>query len=312
MFTFKKYYYGIQIKKYDSSKKDSFLKDVFLSDFNKYTQKDFLMLKQIYNENKLDDVLKQIQTLKYNQNKISVPFLESLFYSKYNLELLPYDLKIKNILDSISEKLNDNYKIKEFAILYKSKDTFDLNLLFLFTYNKKGKVNCEFIYQDYSTDTINNLKNFLDYIWENNSSYFLKYFYDVNLYQDNVIGNFLLNNKKDPTNYFVNKFPYDFDSPYFRQIHHNYLYKDKTLYEDDEFDFDEFDEYFDSEFDELFETDIDKTNISINNCYEIFGLTKDASISEIKRAYRSKARMYHPDVNKTKDGEKKFKEINLF
>ena len=44
--------------------------------------------------------------------------------------------------------------------------------------------------------------------------------------------------------------------------------------------------------------------------YEILGVKRDASDSEIKSAYRKLARKYHPDVNKTKEAETKFKDIN--
>ena len=44
--------------------------------------------------------------------------------------------------------------------------------------------------------------------------------------------------------------------------------------------------------------------------YETLGVKRDATEAEIKSAYRKLARKYHPDVNKTKEAEAKFKEIN--
>ena len=44
--------------------------------------------------------------------------------------------------------------------------------------------------------------------------------------------------------------------------------------------------------------------------YEILGVSRDADTSTIKSAYRKLARKYHPDVNKTKEAEEKFKDIN--
>ncbi len=43
--------------------------------------------------------------------------------------------------------------------------------------------------------------------------------------------------------------------------------------------------------------------------YEILGVEKNASKDELKKAFRQKARQFHPDVNKAPDAADKFKEI---
>ncbi len=44
--------------------------------------------------------------------------------------------------------------------------------------------------------------------------------------------------------------------------------------------------------------------------YEVLGVNKNATIDEIKKAFRKLAMQYHPDRNKSPDAEAKFKEIN--
>lgn len=45
--------------------------------------------------------------------------------------------------------------------------------------------------------------------------------------------------------------------------------------------------------------------------YEVLGLTKNASGAEIKAAYRSLVKIYHPDINPTPEAKEKIRLINL-
>ena len=45
------------------------------------------------------------------------------------------------------------------------------------------------------------------------------------------------------------------------------------------------------------------------NYYDVLGISKNASESEIKNAYREMAKKYHPDISKEENAEEKFKEV---
>jgi molecular chaperone DnaJ len=53
-----------------------------------------------------------------------------------------------------------------------------------------------------------------------------------------------------------------------------------------------------------------KNRMNQRDYYEVLGVSRNASNEELKSAFRTLARKYHPDVNKEPDAEEKFKEIN--
>lgn len=50
-------------------------------------------------------------------------------------------------------------------------------------------------------------------------------------------------------------------------------------------------------------------SVNSAHCYGVLGLQRDASLKEIKQAYRRLSLKYHPDRNKDEDADRRFKEI---
>jgi curved DNA-binding protein len=50
--------------------------------------------------------------------------------------------------------------------------------------------------------------------------------------------------------------------------------------------------------------------VKFRDYYDVLGVARSASSDEIQKAFRKLARKYHPDINKTKEAEDRFKEIN--
>lgn len=50
-------------------------------------------------------------------------------------------------------------------------------------------------------------------------------------------------------------------------------------------------------------------SIEAKNYYKILGVKKSASEKEIKKAFREKAKLYHPDKNDSPDAEQKFRDL---
>ena len=49
--------------------------------------------------------------------------------------------------------------------------------------------------------------------------------------------------------------------------------------------------------------------MTLEDYFNILGLTADSSLNDVKKAYRQKARLFHPDLNKSPDAINRFIEV---
>lgn len=50
--------------------------------------------------------------------------------------------------------------------------------------------------------------------------------------------------------------------------------------------------------------------MAVNDCYKLLNISDRCTLAELKRAFRAKAKIYHPDVNKNANAEEVFKALN--
>jgi curved DNA-binding protein len=58
------------------------------------------------------------------------------------------------------------------------------------------------------------------------------------------------------------------------------------------------------------EADPPGLDVAYKDYYQVMGIPRTASEDDVKQAYRTLARKYHPDVSKEKDAEQRFKDLN--
>lgn len=106
---------------------------------------------------------------------------------------------------------------------------------------------------------------------------------------------------------FNNNFRKIENSLYYEKSFENTLYKNKTDYS--KFGFYTFHYSLKKNF--FKKTKFLQNNNKTENFYNVLGVDRNSTHDQIKKAYLNLAKQYHPDVNKEKDADEKFKNITL-
>lgn len=240
----------------------------------------FLSMKEILICNSLEDYSNLLVDVMI-KNKLEWTTTNSIFFYLFKKELYTLDYLLFNTIEEIYNETNNKHFYK-FIINYNH--YFNTYYLCIVSVNNDKSFSIKLCSSSSNLNTLNEIVNYLTPLLENNI--FLKMdkiAFEAN--KNKILNELFLLIDINEEDYFVSKFNYDFSK----------------LYEN------QYDDFFDDENEiEEFENEL---NFEINY-YEILGIEKNSSIEEIKKAYRQKAKEWHPDICKKDNAEEMFKQIN--
>lgn len=216
------------------------------------------------------------------KNKLEWTTINSIFFSLYKKELYTIDYLIFNAIEEIYNVTNNN-KFYKISIDYNK--YFNVYYLSVISINYDNSFSIKLCCSLSNFNVLSYIANKLELILEKNIFYKM----DRNTFDESrnkILNDLFSEIKINSDDYFVSKFNYDFSK----------------LYEDQYNDFD-YDDFMDDSL-------IDEDCYFEVNYYSILGIEKNASMDEIKNAYRKKAKEWHPDICKDKNAEEMFKKIN--
>lgn len=215
------------------------------------------------------------------KNKLEWTTMSSIFFYLYKKELYTLDYLLFNTLEDIYNITNNN-KFYKFIIDYN--DFFNVYYLCIVSIKDDNSYAIKLCCSTSNLNVLNQVFNYLKILLDGNI-FFKMDRIAFEAHKNKILNDLFLKIDINENDYFVYKFDYDFSKLYENQY--------------DDF-FDEYEETLDFEDDFNVET----------NYYIILGVQKNATIDEIKKAYRIKAKEWHPDICKKENAEEMFKQIN--